>query len=308
MFSSSGHSDRGWMEKHFDDLAIEMEDERQVDPEVSKLIRQKLLQSADMTNPTVEDNLDDIPKQVTRRKVMRKVEVPYTQKVKVPTTDHQIVPSTQRVTVRVKKQVPREVMDEKEEAYSSFEEVPATRMREIWVKKLIPEAITKKVKVRKTRMVQVPRTVYEDEEYDEVIEVPTTKVVEVPTFRIDEVRKTKIVEVEGWQEVELVPRLRDGKVRVERTRELERRDEIIDRKLGIGHYSAEEPRLNNVDTDSDEDVSTRYASVSVGSVELDGTERRTRPPRNSPLRSHSPARLPAGTPNKATYLPWPRYV
>eukprot|EP00997_Jenningsia_sp_PLL12_P000579 NODE_10864_length_322_cov_47.150183_g9951_i0.p1 GENE.NODE_10864_length_322_cov_47.150183_g9951_i0~~NODE_10864_length_322_cov_47.150183_g9951_i0.p1 ORF type:complete len:73 (+),score=27.25 NODE_10864_length_322_cov_47.150183_g9951_i0:32-220(+) len=42
--------------------------------------------------------------------------------------------------------------------------------------------------------------------------------------------------------------------------------------MGINKFSPDEPRLNDVDTDSDEDPH----SDSVGTVRLDGSEKRTK--------------------------------
>ena len=70
-------------------------------------------------------------------------------------------------------------LQEVEEEYTDFEETTAYRLKEVWVKKLVPEAYVKKVEVKRSRMVQVPTTVTQ--------EIPVEKEVKITRKQIKEV-------------------------------------------------------------------------------------------------------------------------
>eukprot|EP01004_Peranema_trichophorum_P006995 NODE_5792_length_968_cov_7.826036_g5210_i0.p1 GENE.NODE_5792_length_968_cov_7.826036_g5210_i0~~NODE_5792_length_968_cov_7.826036_g5210_i0.p1 ORF type:complete len:111 (+),score=29.81 NODE_5792_length_968_cov_7.826036_g5210_i0:257-589(+) len=107
----------------------------------------------------------------------------------------------------------------------------------------------KKVKVQRTRKVKVNKTVVDEVEEKVDVEVPVQKVVEVPSFRVDEVKRTKLVEVEGWQEVEMVPRIRDSKVWVESTKDVQLNKEIVNRKRGKEVLPADHHGLKTLEMD-----------------------------------------------------------
>lgn len=215
-----------------------------------------------------------VPQTSYKRSVKKVVEVPVSRKVKVPTVTPQIVDTEEVQRVKVRRHVMEPGYKWVEEAYTDIEEKPATRMKEVWIKKLVPEQYMKKVEVRKTRQVKVPTTVTREVEGWADITVPATKVVNVPGYRIDEVKDTKLMEIEGWQEIELVPRVKD-KIRIERTRVLdEDRHRRVERKIGHELLLAEE--ADRVDVDTDSQPSDRPGVfVTTGPVVLDGTEQRS---------------------------------
>eukprot|EP01006_Ploeotia_vitrea_P058662 TRINITY_DN69932_c0_g1_i1.p1 TRINITY_DN69932_c0_g1~~TRINITY_DN69932_c0_g1_i1.p1 ORF type:complete len:561 (-),score=127.22 TRINITY_DN69932_c0_g1_i1:796-2478(-) len=257
--------------------ALELDEGASVDTEIAKQIKKGLIDASDVAPPTA-DELENAPRQVFRRKVKKMVEVPITRKVKVPTKTQKLVEGVEIQKVKTKKQVQEPSYKWVEEAYTEIEEMPATRMKEVWVKKLVPETYMKKVEVRKTRKIKVPVMATKEVEVEEEVKVPTTKVVEVPTYRIDEIKDTKLVEVEGYQEVELVPRIRDTNIKIERSRELNKRHRKIERRIGVEEYNDDDKRLDDVDTDSDPSDKECQGGLltSHGDIRLDGTEKRTK--------------------------------
>jgi hypothetical protein len=71
---------------------------------------------------------------IVRKKVLRRVEVPFTRQVKVPTQTVQIVPTTVETKVPVKKLVQVPGYKTVDETYTEYEEREAIREKEIWVK------------------------------------------------------------------------------------------------------------------------------------------------------------------------------
>jgi len=185
-----------------------------------------------------------------RRKVTRRVEVPFTRRVKVPTRTTKIVPTTVQVKVPVKKlvQVPSfKVVDEE---YTVFEEREAVREKEIWVKQIVPEKYMQKVPVKMTR--QVKKASHEIREVEEMVSVnvPSTQAVEVDGFRIDDVEDTKVVEVEEFQEFEYQPHP-TGHSEMARTREMGRLpNSRMGRNVGSDTFHPEHPDLRQLDLDS----------------------------------------------------------
>lgn len=185
-----------------------------------------------------------------RRKVTRRVEVPFTRKVKVPTRTTKIVPTTVQVKVPVKKiiQVPSyKIVDEE---YTVFEEREAVREKEIWVKQVVPEKYMQKVPVRMTR--QVKKASHEIREVEELVsvDVPSSQAIEVDGFRIDDVEDTKVVEVEEFHEFEYRAHA-TGTTELSRTRELGRLpNSRIGRVQGTDTFHPEHPDLSQLDLDS----------------------------------------------------------
>eukprot|EP00998_Keelungia_sp_KM082_P012194 NODE_850_length_1595_cov_208.382834_g840_i0.p1 GENE.NODE_850_length_1595_cov_208.382834_g840_i0~~NODE_850_length_1595_cov_208.382834_g840_i0.p1 ORF type:complete len:428 (+),score=109.23 NODE_850_length_1595_cov_208.382834_g840_i0:75-1358(+) len=255
---------------------LELVDNADVDAAIAAQIQEGLIDAADVA-PVTADDLENAPRQVFRRKVIKKVEVPITRKVKVPCMQQKLVEDVEIQKVKTKKQVQKQGVKLVEEAYTEIEEQPATRVREIWVKKLVKEPYMKKVEVRKTRTVEVPCVTTEEIEVEEEVRVPTTRVVDVQAFRVDEIKDTKIVEVEGWQEVELIPRIKDSAIKIERSRDVENKRRILERRIGQARYDEEDQRLDNVDTDSEDEPEEDGMMKYEADVQLDGTETRTKP-------------------------------
>lgn len=185
-----------------------------------------------------------------RRKMTRRVEVPYTRKVKVPTRTTKIVPSVVQVQVPVKKlvQVPSfKVVDEE---YTVFEEREAVREKEIWVKQVVPEKYIQKVPVTMTRQVKKASTEIREVEEMVKVDVPSTQAVEVDGFRIDDVEDTKVVEVEEFHEFEYQPHA-TGYAELSRTREMGRLpNSRIGRNVGMDTFHPDHPDLRQLDLDS----------------------------------------------------------
>lgn len=123
---------------------------------------------------------------VVRKKVIRRVEVPVTREVKVPI---KLIPNMTSGK--------GELYHVRAEKYVDYEERPAVRNREVWVKKVVSEPYMAKVPVTKVRQVKVP-----------VAEGVGYKVVapnEADAYRIDTVQETKVVDVEEWADFELRP-------------------------------------------------------------------------------------------------------
>jgi hypothetical protein len=185
-----------------------------------------------------------------RRKVTRRVEVPFTRKVKVPVRTTKIMPTTVQVQVPVKKLVQVPSFDVVDEEYTVFEEREAVREKEIWVKQIVPEKYMQKVPVKMTR--QVKKASHEVREVEELVtvDVPSTHAVEVDGFRIDDVEDTKMVEVEEFQEYEYQAHA-TGHPELSRTREMGRLpNSRIGRNIGADTFHAEHPDLRQLDLDS----------------------------------------------------------
>lgn len=196
-------------------------------------------------DPTRPDNF--------RRKVTRRVEVPFTRKVKVPTRTTKILPTMVQVQVPVRKlvQVPSfKVVDEE---YTVFEEREAIREKEIWVKQIVPETYMQKVPVKMTRQVKKSSTEIREVEELVNVDVPSTHAVEVDGYRIDDVEDTKVVEVEEFHEFEYQPHP-TGNNEMARTRELGRLPQSrIARVVGTDTFHPEHPDLRQLDLDSNAD-------------------------------------------------------
>eukprot|EP01012_Entosiphon_sulcatum_P008845 TRINITY_DN14863_c0_g1_i1.p1 TRINITY_DN14863_c0_g1~~TRINITY_DN14863_c0_g1_i1.p1 ORF type:complete len:304 (+),score=77.29 TRINITY_DN14863_c0_g1_i1:59-970(+) len=249
-----------------------------LDPTVKRQLKAGLIRAEDIVPPAADEDIDVGPSQVVRRKVKKMVEVPVTRKVKVPVTNTQVVETTEKQIIKVKKQILEDSFEWVDETYTEIEEQPAVRMKEVWVKKLVPEQYMKKVEVRKTRRVKVPCVVKKEIEEEVEVTVPTSKIVEVPGYRVDEVVETKLVEVEGWQEIEMVPKAKPF-VQIDRTRDVpttpdQRRK--IERKVGVRKFDTEDERLQEIDTDSDDDDGNPDMVKSQGDVRIAGNERRTK--------------------------------
>jgi hypothetical protein len=257
----------------------------EIDPVIARKIREGLIDANDVAPPNGEEFEGE--RRTFRRKVKKMVEVPITRKVKVPITQQKMIEDVETKVIKVKKQIEEPSFKWVDEAYTEIEEQPCTRMKEIWVKKMVPETYLKKIEVRKTRRVKVPTVERKEIEVEQEITVPTTRIIDVPGYRVDEIKDTKIIEVEGWQEVELVPRVKDTSVKIERTKELNKRRRRVERRIGVNEYDDRDMRLDNVDTDSDPSDVDGDAEMlkTAGDVYLDGTEKRTRP-KGSSKRAH----------------------
>ena len=74
-----------------------------------------------------------------------------------------------------------------EEAYTDYEQVPHTRMKEIWVKRMVPETVYETVAVPKTRQRTVAQPVVREVTTLAEVNVPVEEIVREPCYRIDEV-------------------------------------------------------------------------------------------------------------------------
>jgi hypothetical protein len=135
--------------------------------------------------------LDDGEFPVVRKKIVRTVEVPVTRTVKVP--------------IKLKGGV-ESAFHTVQETYTDFEERPAVRDVEVWVKKVVKERYMKQVPVSKTRTARVP--VADGRAYEVVPEA------EADAYRVDEVHDVERVQVEEWADFELRPTLRSRPVPV----------------------------------------------------------------------------------------------
>eukprot|EP01006_Ploeotia_vitrea_P043917 TRINITY_DN66791_c6_g1_i1.p1 TRINITY_DN66791_c6_g1~~TRINITY_DN66791_c6_g1_i1.p1 ORF type:complete len:267 (-),score=31.48 TRINITY_DN66791_c6_g1_i1:23-769(-) len=193
-----------------------------VDPEseAALLVKSGLVSSEGLVQ--AEDDQLPAERQLYRRKVKRIVEVPCQRKVKVPVTTKKIVETTEKQRIKTTELQTVEEWKEVPETYIEIEEVEAVRMKEIWVKKMIPQKYTKKVEVEKQRMVTIPvqRTV--ERECWKEIDMEVKKEVAVPGYRIDEVIDKRLVEVDGWQDVEMTPVIKQlSGVKIESSRFLD---------------------------------------------------------------------------------------
>jgi len=186
-----------------------------------------------------------------RKKVIRRVEVPFTRQVKVPTQTTQIVPTYIQQRVPVKKLIAVPGYKLVDEQYTEYEEREAIREKEIWVKKIVPEKYVERVPVTRVRQVQKPTTVVKEVESYETVQVPSTKKVLVDGYRVDEVQDSKVVEVEEYQDYELKPSP-IGAPQINSTRDLGRLpNSRLSRSLGHQVFPQNHPSIKHVDMDTD---------------------------------------------------------
>eukprot|EP00343_Euplotes_focardii_P010805 CAMPEP_0205826952 /NCGR_PEP_ID=MMETSP0206-20130828/30324_1 /ASSEMBLY_ACC=CAM_ASM_000279 /TAXON_ID=36767 /ORGANISM="Euplotes focardii, Strain TN1" /LENGTH=396 /DNA_ID=CAMNT_0053127333 /DNA_START=17 /DNA_END=1206 /DNA_ORIENTATION=- len=157
-----------------------------------------------ISDPRIVQEGNECPPNV-RRRVIRRVEVPYSRRVKVPTTTQQVVPTMVEQRVRTKKLVSVPGFESVKESYTAFEEQQAFREREVWVKQLVKEPYMKRVPVQRFRTVQKPTTRIQEVEAEAIVQVPSSKVISVPGYRVDEVQDSKVVEVEEYQSYRMQP-------------------------------------------------------------------------------------------------------
>lgn len=121
------------------------------------------------------------------KRIVRTVEVPFTQSVQVPVKTMQVVPtrSTQKVATRRMMEVP--AFKEVKQKYTVVENRPAMRQKEIWVKKVVPERYMKRVEVPRTRIVKVPHKTIENVPSFDIVEVVEHRPMSVDGYRIDTV-------------------------------------------------------------------------------------------------------------------------
>eukprot|EP00994_Dinema_validum_P006506 NODE_486_length_1641_cov_12.131281_g346_i0.p1 GENE.NODE_486_length_1641_cov_12.131281_g346_i0~~NODE_486_length_1641_cov_12.131281_g346_i0.p1 ORF type:complete len:312 (+),score=92.66 NODE_486_length_1641_cov_12.131281_g346_i0:39-974(+) len=252
---------------------IQIGDEEEVDPDVAALI--KTGRFVDNVVEQSDTEFLDAEKKTYRRRVKTQVEVPVTRKVKVATVTDEAVEETIMVKVKCieQKSVPSTKMVEEE--YVDYEEVTEYEIQEVWVKKLVAQAVVKKIEVKKVRDVTVPCTVIKDYEVEKEVPVKRKVIKQVPGFRIDEITDTRMVEMEGWQEVELVPQIKEmSKLMVDKSHSIGGpQGKHLERRMG-GAISTTDKRLANVDTDSSEDEVDTI--ILQGDVKLDGTEHRVK--------------------------------
>jgi hypothetical protein len=145
-----------------------------------------------------------------RRELVRAtkvVDVPTTRQVRVPAWQERIVPGVRKEVVPQKSFVDDVEYVMQEEAYTDYEQVPHTRMKEIWVKRMVPETVYETVAVPKTRQRTVAQPVVREVTTLAEVNVPVEEIVREPCYRIDEVEEVAKTEVEVCQEVEWVPRI-----------------------------------------------------------------------------------------------------
>mmetsp|Transcript_5109 Transcript_5109/g.5834 ORF Transcript_5109/g.5834 Transcript_5109/m.5834 type:complete len:284 (+) Transcript_5109:36-887(+) len=145
---------------------------------------------------------DGAPK-LFRRKVTRKVEMPFIRQVKVPVITKKVVNEQQTQVVKTKKLVAVPDFEEAEEVFTEFQEKKGKREKKIWDEKVIMEDYVKKVPVTKTRTVRKAVTKIDVVHDFQIVQVPGTKVIQVKGFRIDTIEERKWVEEEVWEVVEL---------------------------------------------------------------------------------------------------------
>lgn len=198
---------------------------------------------------------DNPPCPVIRKKVLRRVEVPFTRQVKVPTQTVQIVPTFVEQKVPVKKLVAVPGYKVIDEVYTDYEEREVIREKEIWVKKVVPERFIEKVPIQRVRQVQKPTTVIKEVEAFETVQVPATKKVTVDGYRVDEVQDSKVVEVEEFQDY--APEYKPvGPPQISATRDIGRLDGIRHgRTVGANVYAPDHPALAPIDNDNQPDAS-----------------------------------------------------
>lgn len=191
------------------------------------------------------------PNAVIRKKIVRRVEVPYTRQVKVPTQTVQLVPDMVETKVPVKKLVQVPGYQTVNETYTEFEEREAIREKEVWVKKIVPERYIERVPVQRVRQVQKPTTLVKEVETYEVVQVPTTKKVLVDGYRVDEVQDAKVVEVEEVQDFNLASQPLSQPT-ITATRDLGRLPQShLARSVGDKVFPPTHPGLRDVDLDSE---------------------------------------------------------
>jgi len=199
---------------------------------------------------------------MVRKKVVRRVEVPFTRTVKVPTQTTQLVPALVEQRVPVKKLVAVPGYKLVDEEYTEYEEREAVREKEIWVKKIVPEKYIEKVPIQRVRQVQKPTTIIKEVESYETVQVPTTKKVLVDGYRVDQVQDSKVVEVEEYQDYELRPEP-IGPPQINATRDLGRLpNSRLSRNIGAQVFDPQHPSIRDVDTDEQVDTSVPFNTAS----------------------------------------------
>lgn len=191
------------------------------------------------------------PNAVIRKKIVRRVEVPFTRQVKVPTQTVQLVPDMVETKVPVKKLVQVPGYQTVNETYTEFEDREAIREKEVWVKKIVPERYIERVPVQRVRQVQKPTTLIKEVETYEVVQVPTTKKVLVDGYRVDEVQDAKVMEVEEVQEFNMTSQPASQPI-ITGTRDLGRLPQShLARSVGDKVFPPSHPGLRDVDLDSE---------------------------------------------------------
>eukprot|EP01012_Entosiphon_sulcatum_P040267 TRINITY_DN53918_c0_g1_i1.p1 TRINITY_DN53918_c0_g1~~TRINITY_DN53918_c0_g1_i1.p1 ORF type:complete len:556 (+),score=58.21 TRINITY_DN53918_c0_g1_i1:85-1752(+) len=143
---------------------------------------------------------------VYRRPVKQVVERPVAREVQVPIMVKEQITTTERHPVVVKKLVEEQSWKTVQQPYTEVVPTEKTRMKEVWVKQLVPEKyIVNEIK-QGTRNVTVPTTVVREVEEVQEVERPVTKVIEKPSFKTETVVDKEVVEVDGYEDFELVPR------------------------------------------------------------------------------------------------------
>eukprot|EP00992_Anisonema_acinus_P014003 TRINITY_DN9048_c0_g1_i1.p1 TRINITY_DN9048_c0_g1~~TRINITY_DN9048_c0_g1_i1.p1 ORF type:complete len:343 (+),score=66.63 TRINITY_DN9048_c0_g1_i1:44-1030(+) len=225
--------------------------QKDLDPAVAAALK-----SGKFDRLEVDPSSTELPaeRQTFRRRVKTEVEVPVTRKVKVPTMTEEEIEEEVMVKVRTTEHVSEPATKEVEEEYFELEDVVDYELKEVWIKKVVAQAVVKKVEVRKTRMATVETTVVREVEVEKEVPVRRKRIVQVPGFRVDEITDVRKVEVEGWQEVELVPQIREfGKVTIDRTAPVAGpAGRIVERKAGTV-CDTMDPRLDQIDTDDETD-------------------------------------------------------
>eukprot|EP01006_Ploeotia_vitrea_P018868 TRINITY_DN50691_c0_g1_i1.p1 TRINITY_DN50691_c0_g1~~TRINITY_DN50691_c0_g1_i1.p1 ORF type:complete len:485 (+),score=69.42 TRINITY_DN50691_c0_g1_i1:89-1543(+) len=258
---------------------------------------------------------DEFPTEKFQRRVEKLIEVPVERMVKVP------VVVQEEVTTVEKRKVPRKKIIEEpdwkivKEPYTKIVPREKTRMKEIWVKQLVPETYTVNQVKHCTREVKVPTTKVKEIDTFEEVEVPVRKVVDVHSYRIDKVLDKKVVKVEGVQEFDLVPR--EGAFQVDKAKAVHRYP-AVERIMGREAYRADPADLDWIQTDEDDHKTEVHRTHEpYWPTAMPGTQSHRTPPRRSrspkphhssnvavpaqpPMRSHSatPTSLSTNSPRQ----------
>eukprot|EP00667_Euglena_gracilis_P008748 EG_transcript_8864 len=137
----------------------------------------------------------------------RLVDVPSTRTVATPIFQEKVVTTMRRQAVPTTQLVQDVQYVTREEPYVEYENRPAVRMKEVWVRQVVPETVYETVPVQRVRQVTVPQPVTREVTCMTEVEVPVQEVVQEPCYRIDEVHEVAQAEVQVFQEVEWVPRV-----------------------------------------------------------------------------------------------------
>jgi hypothetical protein len=137
----------------------------------------------------------------------RLVDVPITRQVMTPVMQERLVTTMRKELVPTTEYVQAVEYVTQDQACVEYEQRPTVRMRETWVRQMVPETVYENIPVQRVRQVTVPQTVTREVVTMKEVEVPVQEVVQEQCFRIDEVQEVAQREVAVMQEVEWVPRI-----------------------------------------------------------------------------------------------------